>query len=94
MTRAEAWNACRAGLEGKSLCIVAYQRADGAGRLVIGCRAAGEFLEMEFPPGYDEFELAGRISARLEGKQWDGAAYLAGVEREHKARERAERKAA
>lgn len=94
MTRAEAWNACRAGLEGKSLCIVAYQRADGAGRLVIGCRAAGEFLEMEFPPGYDEFELAGRIGARLEGKQWDGAAYRAGVEREHKARERAERKAA
>lgn len=94
MTRAEAWNACKAGLEGRGLSIVSYQRPDGTGRLVIGCRKAGEFLELEFPAGYDEFELAGRIGARLEGKQWDGAAYLAGVEREHKARDRAERMAA
>ena len=94
MTRAEAWNACKAGLEGRELSIVAYQRKDGAGRVVIGSRAAGEFIEVEIPAGYDEFELAGRIGARLEGKEWDGAAYRAGLEREQKARERAERKAA
>lgn len=93
MNRAEAWLACKAGLQDAPLSIVAYQRPDGLGRVVIGSREAG-YLEVEIPAGYDEFELAGRISARIEGKQWDGAAYLAGVEREHKARERAERKAA
>ena len=63
-------------------------------RVVYGSREAGGFIEIEIPAGYDPFELAGRISARLEGKQWDGQAYLAGVEREQKARERAERQAA
>lgn len=90
MTRAEAWNACKAGLEGRELSIVAYQRKDGAGRVVIGSRAAGEFIEVEIPAGYDEFELIGRISARLAGSQWDGPAYLAAVERN--ARERAKGK--
>ena len=66
------------------------QRKDGAGRVVIGSRAAGEFIEVEIPAGYDEFELIGRISARLAGSQWDGPAYLAAVERN--ARERAKGK--
>lgn len=86
MTRADAWNACKAGLEGREVSVVVYQRPDGTGRVVYGSREAGGFVELEVPAGYDEFELAGRISARLEGKQWDGQAYLAGVEREQKAR--------
>ena len=94
MTRAEAWNACKAGLEGRQVSVVADQLPDGVGRVVYGSREAGGFIELEIPAGYDPFELAGRISARLEGKQWDGQAYLAGVEREQKARERAERQAA
>ena len=89
MTRAEAWTACRDALVGANFAAIAYQRADGEGRVVIGCRTAGQYLEMAFPAGYDEFELVGRISARLAGTQWDGAAYSAAVERHNKARERA-----
>lgn len=63
MTRAEAWVKCRELLTGRQFAAVAYQRKDGEGRVVIGCREAGGYIEVAVPSGYDEFELIGRISS-------------------------------
>lgn len=94
MTRVEAWLKCREMLVDRQFAAVAYQRSDGEGRVVIGCRQAGEYLEVAIPAGYDEFELMGRMQARTSGQQWGGTGYRAALERERIARERAERKAA